>query len=183
MKSDFESAFTYTIGLEGKYTNDPLDPGGPTNWGITQKEASEAGFTGDIKDLPIEWAKKIYKANYWDKLNLDECESQVVANKFFDTAVNCGVNTAAMWMQRALNALSKNDGQSQPLWPLLNVDGLFGPISMSALNQCCAKSPEYKYALLKTFNCLQGASYVVDTEKNPRLRNFFFGWISKRVQL
>lgn len=34
--SNFEKAFTHTLGLEGKYSNNPHDTGGETMWGITK---------------------------------------------------------------------------------------------------------------------------------------------------
>lgn len=48
--SNFDDAFTYTIGNEGGYSNDPNDSGGPTNFGITIGDLSRflgrpRGFT------------------------------------------------------------------------------------------------------------------------------------------
>ena len=34
--SVFEKAFSHTLGLEGKYSNNPNDTGGETMWGITK---------------------------------------------------------------------------------------------------------------------------------------------------
>ena len=31
----FDDAFTRLLGNEGGYTNNPADPGGETNWGVT----------------------------------------------------------------------------------------------------------------------------------------------------
>ena len=183
MKSQFNPAFSATVGLEGAYTNNPLDPGGPTKWGITQSDARSHGYMGDMKDIPMETAQLIYKSDYWNELGLDSCNDQSVANKMFDGAVNCGVGTMAGWVQEALNALGKADSLDAPLWPLLAVDYHFGPASMDALNACTAVSPHYTQVLLEVINCLQGASYVHDTEKNTKLRAFFLGWISNRISL
>ncbi|HVN67055.1 MAG TPA: glycosyl hydrolase 108 family protein [Candidatus Sulfotelmatobacter sp.] len=183
MTAIFDPAFTKTVGLEGGYTDDPSDPGGPTNWGITVAEAREFGYMGDIKDLPIETAKLIYKAKYWNVLLLDSVADQSVAAEIFDSAVNCGPSTVAGWIQEALNALSKADGTDVPLWPVLDVDKNFGPVSLEVLNTCISVSPRFVQVLIETLNCLQGAYYVHSTEKNPRLRKFFFGWIANRVTL
>ena len=183
MKAQFNPAFSATVGLEGGYTNNPADKGGPTNWGITQAVARAHGYMGDMKDLPLETAQLIYKSDYWNPLGLDNCDDQQTAGQMFDAGVNCGVGTSAEWMQRSLNALSKNDGFDKPLWSLLTVDGHFGPESMTALNECLGISPHYTQVLLEAFNCLRGASYVADTEKNPQERAFFLGWISNRITL
>ena len=37
--SDFDKAFELLIGNEGGYVNNPKDPGGETNWGITKAVA------------------------------------------------------------------------------------------------------------------------------------------------
>ena len=183
MKAQFNPAFSITVGLEGSYSNDPLDPGGPTKFGIEQAEARAYGYMGDMQDFPIETAQLIYKAGYWNPLGLDTCDDQQTANEMFDAAVNCGVGTAAEWMQRALNALGKDDGVDTQLWPLLTVDGHFGVDSMTALNLCLSVSPHYTQVLQEAFNCLKGASYIMDTEKNAKLRRFFLGWISNRITL
>lgn len=183
MTVSFLPAYTNTIGLEGNYSNNPGDPGGPTRFGITQKEARTYGYTGDMQDFPIETAQMIYKAGYWNPLGLDNVTDQSVANKMFDGSVNCGVQTMAGWVQRILNALGKTDGTDIPLWPLVIVDDDFGPSSMAALNTCIAHSPQYLKVLLESINCLQGASYIDDTEKNAHLREFYFGWISNRITI
>ena len=183
MKAQFNPAFSATLGLEGGYVNNPSDPGGPTKFGITQADARAHGYMGDMAQLPLETAQLIYKSDYWNELGLDTCDDQSIANKMFDGAVNCGVGTMAGWTQEALNALSKNDGVETPLWPLLTVDFHFGPASMEALNACVAISPHYTQVLVEVLNCLQGASYVHDTEKNAHLRAFFLGWISNRISL
>lgn len=183
MKAQFNPAFSMTVGLEGGYVNNPLDNGGPTNFGITQADARAHGYMGDMKDLPIETAQLIYKSDYWNALGLDTCDDQGIANAMFDAGVNCGVGTAAGWMQEVLNALGKNDGVDTPLWPLVDVDYHFGPASMSALNSCVTISPHYTQVAIEAFNCLKGASYIHDTEKNAHMRAFFLGWISNRISL
>ena len=34
---DFDIAFTRLLGHEGKYVDNPADPGGETNWGISRR--------------------------------------------------------------------------------------------------------------------------------------------------
>lgn len=68
----------------GGYTNDPVDPGGETKWGISK----QANPTVDIKNLTRDQAVEIYKTKYWK----DEWEKLgfPLAVCMMDTAVNGG---------------------------------------------------------------------------------------------
>ena len=95
--SDFEQCFEKIIIAEGGYVNDPNDPGGETNYGISKRQYPNL----DIKNLQIEQVKKIYKEDYWDKVHGDEIRYPL--NLFmFDCAVNQGVSVAIKLLQRAL---------------------------------------------------------------------------------
>lgn len=73
--SDLNPSITYILKSEGGYTNDPRDPGGPTNFGITiydvrlyvKKNATAA----DVRALTKDQAIKIYESKYWDALDGD----------------------------------------------------------------------------------------------------------------
>ena len=54
---NFDQAFRNMIGHEGGYVNDPRDPGGETNHGVTKRVAVANGYTGSMKDLPLDTAK------------------------------------------------------------------------------------------------------------------------------
>jgi lysozyme family protein len=54
MTPAFELAFIKTLVSEGGYGNDPDDSGGPTTWGITEREARANGYTGPMKALTVE---------------------------------------------------------------------------------------------------------------------------------
>ncbi len=105
--SNFDMAFDLLIGNEGGYVNNPSDPGGETNWGITRAVASDNGYTGSMKLMQKETAKQIYKKMYWDKLQCDQL-SFVVAFQLFDAGVNHGNFQAVKFLQRA--ALVSDDG-------------------------------------------------------------------------
>lgn len=94
--ADFKKAYDFTKKWEGGYVNHPNDPGGETNWGITAAVARSNGYTGPIKEMPQEFAEKVYKLKYWDTCNCDGL-SQEFATAVFDTAVNCGVSRARSW--------------------------------------------------------------------------------------
>lgn len=71
---------------DGGYTNDPVDPGGETKWGISKR----AHPSLDIKNLTFTQACEIYYNEYWKPTKCDE-KDLALAVATFDTAVNCGV--------------------------------------------------------------------------------------------
>ena len=102
--NSFDRAFDLLIGNEGGYVNNPKDPGGETNWGITKTVAVANGYTGDMRTMPKETAKCIYKKMYWDKLQCDQLPF-VVAFQLFDAGVNHGNSQAVKFLQRALSVV------------------------------------------------------------------------------
>lgn len=123
MSDVFDYAVDEIIKLEGGYINNPSDPGGPTNMGITLKTLSAWRNTTctaqDVSDLTTDEAKKIYKALYWDKVHGDDLKP-AVALVLFDAAVNMGVGTSIRLAQRALH---------------LAEDGIIGPQTLSSINR------------------------------------------------
>lgn len=98
---DFNTAFDRLIGNEGGYVNDPNDPGGETNWGITADVARANGYTGAMRDMPRDVARTIYQALYWTAAKCDQLPP-AVAFQVFDAAVNHGVGQAVKFLQRAV---------------------------------------------------------------------------------
>lgn len=98
---NFEEAFDRLIGVEAGYVNNPNDPGGATRWGVTERVARAYGYTGDMFDYPLEEAKKVYKASYWNMTRIDDLP-EPVRYDVFDAAVNSGIQQAVKWLQAAL---------------------------------------------------------------------------------
>lgn len=93
-----EEALKFTLRWEGGYSNHPLDKGGPTNFGITQKTYDTFNETHglpkkDVKGINQEEVKDIYEKLYWNPL---ECENRErrFAIALFDWGVNSGVRRA-----------------------------------------------------------------------------------------
>jgi lysozyme family protein len=103
----FDQAFDQLLGHEGGYVNDSRDPGSATRWGITQRVAIQEGYTGDMRVLPVEFAKKVAKKRYWDAVRADELPP-VLRYPVFDAAYNSGTTQAIKWLQRAIDV--KDDG-------------------------------------------------------------------------
>lgn len=107
----FDEAFHQLLGHEGSFVDHPADPGGATMWGITERVARANGYTGPMRALPVDLAKRIYRASYWDAVRADELPA-VVRYSVFDAAVNSGVSQSVKWLQRALGV--SDDGAMGP---------------------------------------------------------------------
>lgn len=100
---DFNLAFDRLLGNEGGYVNNPADPGGETNWGI-----SKASYPNvDIAGLTRDGAKAIYLRDFWNRIHADDLHP-AIAFQAFDFAVNSGIEPAIRALQRALGV--KDDG-------------------------------------------------------------------------
>lgn len=86
----FDTAFDIVIGAEGGYSNDPLDPGGETNFGISKRAYPSL----DIKGLTLEQVKAIYFKDYWVPAGCGYIAEDPMATLVFDCAVNQGVGRA-----------------------------------------------------------------------------------------
>lgn len=118
----FDDAFKALLAHEGGYSDHAADPGGKTRWGVTEAVARAEGYQGAMQDYPMSEAKKVYKRRYWDAMRLDEIRPELRFD-LFDAAVNSGVNTATLWVQRVLR---------------VKPDGIMGPVTLQALATCDA---------------------------------------------
>jgi lysozyme family protein len=110
---NFTTAFQKLLGHEGGYSDHRDDPGGKTRYGVTETVARAKGYTGDMRDLPIEFARdRVYRPDYWDAVQAENLPADI-RYAVFDAAVNSGVAQAAKWLQRACGV--KDDGVVGPL--------------------------------------------------------------------
>lgn len=97
----FSRCLTHVLKSEGGYVNDPRDPGGETNYGITVAVAREYGYRGPMKTIPPHIVANIYRELYWDKVEAGSLP-YTMALHVFDAAVQHGPKKAIQLMQRAL---------------------------------------------------------------------------------
>ena len=114
---NFDQAFDILLRHEGGFSDHAADPGGKTRFGITEAVAREAGYRGDMRELPLDLAKRIYKDRYWDAVRAEELP-EAIRYTVFDAAVNSGPRQAIRWLQRAVGVRD---------------DGVIGPITLSAV--------------------------------------------------
>lgn len=96
----FDECFKLLIEHEGGFSDHADDPGGKTRYGITETVARANGYEGDMRELPLDVAKAIYRARYWDAVKADQLPAGI-RYFVFDAAVNSGVGQAARWLQKA----------------------------------------------------------------------------------
>lgn len=115
---NFDAAVDHVLKSEGGYSDHAADPGGRTRYGITEAVAREVGYKGDMRELPLDLAKRIYKDRYWDAIKAEQLPP-AVRYVVFDAAVNSGPGQAVKWLQRALGVVD---------------DGVIGPKTLAAAN-------------------------------------------------
>lgn len=180
--TNFEKAFIHTLGLEGKYSNNPNDTGGETMWGITKRLAVHYGYSASMRDMPVSTAKSIYKAEFWDKLRLEDVAkmSPELAIEMFDTAVNMGSAIAVMFLQTSLNSFNRQG----KLYADIKEDGAIGKTTLDTLHRYFAtRGVNGVSVMLKAMNCLQGARYIELGQRRQQNEEFTFGWFDNRVNL
>lgn len=101
---NFDIAFDRLMGHEGGYVNNPADPGGETNWGVSKRSYPNE----DIKGMTKERAKVIFRRDFWDRVNADKMPDGV-AYQIADFAYNSGSETAVRYLQRAVGVADDGD--------------------------------------------------------------------------
>ena len=168
------------IEREGGYVDHPADRSGQTNWGVTKAVARQNGYMGDMRNLPRQVAADIYKQIYWTTPNFHKVADKArnLAQEMFDTGISMGTGTAAGFLQRALNALNRN----QKDFADLTIDRRVGPATINALAAFLrTRGPEGEQVLIKAIEALQGAHYLRIAETRPSQEAFVFGWLKNRI--
>jgi uncharacterized protein (TIGR02594 family) len=140
----FERALAHVLVMEGGWTDDPIDPGGPTNMGITLAEFarwsrielgpdSASSLKARLRAIDDATVRQIYIANYWQPASCAELPASL-ALFHFDTAVNQGVRRAVPFLQKALG---------------VEADGEIGPVTLAASTQSDSEAVIDAYAALR----------------------------------
>ena len=127
MQDRFGRCLAFTLRQEGGYVDDPADPGGATNMGITlvtYREWSDDPHLGDlqVKDMTQKTAGAIYRSLYWNRLRADALPPGVDLS-VFDMGVNAGIWRSARLLQQALGFTGEE------------VDGAIGPETLAAVDK------------------------------------------------
>jgi lysozyme family protein len=106
MADNFDTCLAFTLKAEGGYSDNPADPGGSTNMGITlatYRQWSDDPNLGtlQVQDMSERTARAIYRSLYWNPLRADALPAGLDLS-VFDMGVNAGIWASARLLQRAL---------------------------------------------------------------------------------
>ena len=174
---NFQEALKLVGLAEGKYTNDPKDPGGETICGLARNKNpdlkiweildrwKENGTTspdeldrlarGDVYFMEL--VRSVYKGRYW---NATECDilPPLLRYPMFSCAVNCGTTTAIKILQRSLG---------------INDDGKFGTETYRACRIGDIKARVERF-------CDEWVLYYQNLIKaRPALKKYENGWYNR----
>ena len=159
MKSSFDGAFNHVMQSEGGYNNDPLDPGGETNLGVTKKAwaayLGRAIQDGEMAALTQSAVKPFYKSQYWDKIRGDDLPKGI-DYIVFDFAINAGVRQAILFLQRCVGATA---------------DGVIGPATMTKIAQSNMRM------VILGFTNQKELFYRDIAQRKPSQERFLKGWL------
>ncbi len=128
------------VAREGGYVNDPDDPGGATNHGVTIGTMQRLGLdltgdgrvdTADVRALTCDQAVQIFLDHYYLKPRIDQLPD-VLHDTVFDMYVNAGANAIKV-LQRLLTQMGHG----------LQADGVIGPITVAACHAAAAVSASH----------------------------------------
>jgi lysozyme family protein len=171
--ANIEKLIPYVLKWEGGFVNNPKDPGGATNMGVTMAVWKSQGYDKngdriiDVKDLKLITVKEvtmIMKKSYWDRWLADNIKSQAVANILVDW-VWCSGKWGIVIPQRLLG---------------LKEDGIVGYLTLEALNETILENETKFIEQLYTAR----KDYILDIiNHNPSLATFKKGWFNRLEDL
>lgn len=125
---------------EGGYVNDPDDPGGATNQGVTIHTMRRLGLdldgdgtvtAKDVRRLSREQARAIFIRHYFEVPGIDKLP-EALQPSVFDMYVNAGAGAVRI-LQRLLGRMGHP----------VTVDGAIGPQTLAAARAAAAKAPDH----------------------------------------
>jgi len=149
----FDSAVELILKQEGGLVEHPYDPGGLTNYGISQRSYPSL----DIRNLTKDQAKEIYRRDYWDKIKGDLLP-EGISTLVFDSAVNQGTLRATQFLQKALG---------------VEADGIIGPRTLAAASR----------VNLRAFAVKFGAERALHYASLPTFGIFGRGWMRRLLDV
>ena len=166
--ANIDKLIPHIIKWEGgaKYTNDPLDRGGATKYGITigtlqgiKYDTNHDGKVNveDVKSLQLDDFKHILKKQYWDRWKADDIVNQSLANLLVDWTWGSGKHGITI-PQRCLG---------------VPADGKVGNVTINALNGANQKDIYNKvWQARKQF-------YYNIVKSNPSQSKWLHGWLNR----
>lgn len=165
--SEFNDIIEVTLEFEQGYVNNPRDPGGETNFGISKRAYPDLDIRGLTKDQAI----SIYKKDYWTKYKIDQYPTNLRLI-MFDMTIHHGSRNAVKILQRAINNKALSHGNT---WDKLKVDGTLGPATRAGIDKW---KPEATRVL-----ALRAKFVTAICRVNPDLDTMFYGLMKRNFEL
>ena len=154
------------IRREGGYVNDPDDPGGATNFGVTVHTMRRLGLdldgdgdvdASDVRMLDKERAREIFLKNYFYGPKLDHLPKPLQAS-VFDMNVNAGAQAVKL-LQKLCNDIALT----------VDVDGKMGPRTIKAAQKAMQMAPEH---LVDAYGIERRNYYYRLADRRPASRKY-----------
>lgn len=154
------------IGREGGYVNDPDDPGGATNFGVTIGTMARLGMDldgdgrvtpRDVRRLTRDQARETFVNHYFHRPKIGHLPEPIQAS-VFDMYVNAGGNAVKI-LQRLLNDMGQR----------LTVDGVIGPNTIAAAEIAYAGAPKH---LADAYGIARRNYYYALADRRPASRKY-----------
>ncbi|MCC1480026.1 holin-associated N-acetylmuramidase [Roseibaca sp. Y0-43] len=164
------------VAREGGFVNDPDDPGGATNFGVTihtlrrLRPGARVGVE-DVRGLTRDDAVEIYLEHYFARPRIGELPQPLWAT-VFDMYVNAGANAVRI-LQRLLNDMGQD----------VAVDGAIGPQTIAAAHRAYDMAPNH---MVDAYGIARRDYYYRLADQRPASRKFARrrdggkgGWITR----
>lgn len=168
------------VAREGGYVNDPDDPGGATNFGVTIHTMRRLGLdlTGDgqvdaadVRVLGRDQAEAIFLEHYFDRPAIGSLPLVLQAS-VFDMQVNAGSHAVKV-LQRLFNEMRIT----------VIVDGQIGPQTIAAAGRAAASAPDH---IADAYGIARRNYYYALADRRPASRKYARrrdggkgGWITR----
>ncbi|HAW49180.1 MAG TPA: peptidoglycan-binding protein [Roseovarius sp.] len=154
------------VAREGGFVNDPDDPGGATNYGVTIHTMRRLGLdldrdgdidVADVRRMTRAQAVDIFIEHYFHRPRIDELPEALQAS-VFDMQVNAGANAIKI-LQRLVTQMG---------FPAV-ADGVIGPATLRAVRAAAEAAPNY---IADAYAIARRNYYLRLSEARPTLRKF-----------
>lgn len=140
----FDKAAQFVLTQEGGLVDNPSDPGGLSNMGISLRE--HPGLNANqIRALTQQDAIDLYRSGYWFPTHADEMPDPV-GFVLFDSAINEGCDAAVTLLQLALG---------------ITADGVPGPQTIAAANRATVKWTVARFTMQRVKKYQRTANYLI----------------------
>ncbi len=159
-----DSILDQIIRREGGFSDDPIDRGGATKFGITIRtlRAWRGGRVSvdDVRRLTRGEARAIYRSQYVDKPRFNRIRDKRLLEQVVDYGVNSGPKTATKDLQQAAGTAA---------------DGIIGPNTLRAVNRAEARALGNKLAVARA----KRLGRIV--KRDPSQLRFLNGWLNRAL--